>query len=174
MRLSYLFVMILSSTAFVTVANAQNIPQQVPERTPPMSSPYVTVAMKHPGYWRASKLEGVNVYNNTNEKIGDIKELLIDPSGTVAGIVIGVGGFLGVGEHDVLVKLDQIKFVNEPIRSASSEQRPATNAPANTTGSGTERPSRTANEKWYPDHAVMNVTRDQLKSMPAFKYSDYE
>ena len=35
------------------------------------------------------------------------------------------------------------------------------------------RPVRAATEKWYPDHAVMNATKDQLKAMPAFKYSDY-
>jgi hypothetical protein len=30
-----------------------------------------------------------------------------------------------------------------------------------------------ANEKWYPDHAVMNATKDQLKAMPQFTYSDH-
>ena len=35
------------------------------------------------------------------------------------------------------------------------------------------RAARAANEKWYPDHAVMNVTKDQLKAMPEFKYSSY-
>jgi sporulation protein YlmC with PRC-barrel domain len=43
----------------------------------------------------ASKLIGLNVYNDQNEKLGDISELLVDKSGKVDGVVIGVGGFLG-------------------------------------------------------------------------------
>jgi sporulation protein YlmC with PRC-barrel domain len=161
---------------------------------------------KHNGDYRASKLIGVNVYNRQNEKIGDINEVLIGKSGSVSGVVVGVGGFLGMGEHDVLVKLDQIKFVNEPVSSAAAttsrkpaaakpapgntaaSTTPANPVPANTTGTGAatsapaadrraantaDRPARAANEKWYPDHAVMNATKDQLKAMPAFKYSDY-
>jgi hypothetical protein len=41
----------------------------------------------------------MNVYNGQNQKIGDIKELMLDKSGKVAEVVIGVGGFLGAGEH---------------------------------------------------------------------------
>jgi hypothetical protein len=73
--------------------------------------------------------------------------------------------------------------VNEPARSSDTSSNRT--APANTTGAGTagndtradnraaNRPTRAANEKWYPDHAVMNATKDQLKAMPEFKYSNY-
>ena len=57
------------------------------------------------GQWRASKLVGVDVYNTANEKIGDISEILIDASGKVTSVIIGVGGFLGMGQHDVQVQL---------------------------------------------------------------------
>ena len=105
-------------------------------------------------------------------------------SGKISGVVLGVGGFLGMGEHDVLVKLEQIKFVNEPVpaatasspaRTTATNPAPTTTATDNRAASNTAatRPARSANEKWYPDHAVMNATKDQLKAMPAFKYSDY-
>ena len=51
------------------------------------------------GQWRASKLVGLNVYNDQNEKLGDINEILLDQSGKVTGVIIGVGGFLGMGEQ---------------------------------------------------------------------------
>jgi sporulation protein YlmC with PRC-barrel domain len=119
--------------------------------------------------WRASKLVGVNVYNNDNEKIGDISEILLDTSGKVSGVIIGVGGFLGLGQHDVLVPMEQLKFVNEP-RSATT---PTTTAPpaTTTTPPAATTTARSANEKWYPDHALMSATKDQLKGMPAFKYN---
>ena len=49
---------------------------------------------------------GLDIYNSQNEKIGDINEILVDKDGKVSGYVLGVGGFLGMGEHDVLVKSD--------------------------------------------------------------------
>jgi sporulation protein YlmC with PRC-barrel domain len=128
------------------------------------------------GHWRASKLIGLNVYNEGNEKLGDVNELILDKNGKVAAVVIGVGGFLGMGEHDIAVSMDKLKFVEEPLRTSSTApatSRDATTgtstAPANTTP-----PARNANvNDWVPDHAVMSGTKEQLKAMPQFKYSDY-
>ena len=64
--------------------------------------------------WRSSKLIGLNVYNDKNEKLGDISEVLVDRSGKVDGVVIGVGGFLGMGQHDIKVDMSKLKFVDEP------------------------------------------------------------
>ena len=46
------------------------------------------------GKWRASKLMGLDVYNEANEKLGDVNELILDKDGKVSAVVIGVGGFL--------------------------------------------------------------------------------
>lgn len=132
------------------------------------------------GNWRASKLVGVAVYNEANEKLGDISELLLDNTGKINAVVIGIGGFLGVGQHDIAVSFDQLKWVNEPIRTASSDRAPASPgmSPSTTTTTTTGAASGSAapapRDNWYPDHAVMSGTKDQLKAMPAFKYSDYK
>ena len=158
---------LLAATLISTAAYTQN----APSRSNPPAEAKAAAPIKHSGEWRASKLIGVDVYNAQNEKIGDINEILLTSSGNVAGIVIGAGGFLGVGEHDILVKLDQLKFVNEPVRSSDTSAKRTD--PASTTGAGSNRSARAANEKWYPDHAVMNATKDQIKAMPEFKYSNY-
>lgn len=132
------------------------------------------------GNWRTSKLVGLNVYNTKNEKVGDINELLIDNSGKVTAVILGVGGFLGVGEQDVAVSFDQLKWVNEPVKVSSSSGTTSTGAPASsttTTGSSSAINSGSmggsaSRDNWYPDHAVISATKDQLKAMPAFKYSD--
>jgi sporulation protein YlmC with PRC-barrel domain len=126
----------------------------------------VNTAVHKEGQWRSSKLIGVNVYNDNNEKIGDIQELIVDKSGKVENVVLGVGGFLGVGEHYVAVPMEKLKWVDEPVRTSS------TTAPADkSTVGASNRPARAADEKWYPDHAVFNATKDQLKAMPQFKYN---
>ncbi|UTD30417.1 photosystem reaction center subunit H [Bradyrhizobium sp. WD16] len=85
--------------------------------------------------WRAAKLPGLNVYNDRNEKIGDISDLIGDRSGKVVSVVIGVGGFLGVGEHYVAVPLDKLKWFDAPGREAvagdTGTGAPATNVDSN-------------------------------------------
>ena len=51
----------------------------------------------------SSKLVGKNLYNNKNETIGEVEDLVIDNGRTVTGVVVSVGGFLGMGERYVLV-----------------------------------------------------------------------
>jgi len=116
--------------------------------------------------WRGSKIIGLNVYNEKNEKIGDINELLLDKQGNVEMAVIGVGGFLGMGEHAVAVKFSKLKWVDEPVRSSATT---AANRPAPTTGAGATANAR--RDRNYPDHAVLNASKEQLKSMPEVKYS---
>jgi sporulation protein YlmC with PRC-barrel domain len=119
------------------------------------------------GQWQASKLIHMNVYNGQNEKIGDIKELLLNKSGKIDAVAIGVGGFVGVGEHDIAVKFEQLKWAQEPVSNTKSSN----NQPTATTGSNqADKPSQKV-ERSYPDHAVLNATKDQLKSMPQFDYS---
>jgi len=81
-------------------AAAQTTPpaDNAPKATTSTSAAAPMFEMKA-GQWRATKLTGVSVYNNNNEKIGDINELIVDRDGKVAAVVIGVGGFLGMGEH---------------------------------------------------------------------------
>jgi sporulation protein YlmC with PRC-barrel domain len=125
--------------------------------------------------WRGSKLMGINIYDSEGPKLGDIEEILMDSSSKVSGYVIGVGGFLGLGEHNILVTPDKLKFVNEPMRMTSTTITPdKTTAPAPNAVTTSVRPARAANEKWYPDHAVMAATKDQLKALPEFKYGNYK
>jgi sporulation protein YlmC with PRC-barrel domain len=130
----------------------------------------VNTAVHKEGQWRASKLIGVNVYNDNNEKIGDIQELIVDKSGKVDNVVLGVGGFLGMGEHYVAVPMEKLKWVDEPVRTSSTTTAPSDKS---TVGEANRanRAERAADERWYPDHAVYNATKDQLKAMPQFRYN---
>jgi sporulation protein YlmC with PRC-barrel domain len=144
------------------------------------------ITQEQPGQWRTSKLEGLNVYNNNNESIGEIKELLVDNSGKIQAVVLGVGGFLGMGEHHVAVPFEQIKFVNEPragVATAPTATGTATTAPPTattpapgtaptTTGTvATDRTAPAPADRAGPDHAMLNMTKDQLKATPEFKFS---
>ena len=82
-------------------------------------------------------LVGLNVTNNTNETIGEIKDLILS-QGELSGYIVSVGGFLGMGERYVIVRPCAVNVTYDDN-----------------------------DKKW---HAVMNATKDQLKTAPEFKY----
>ena len=124
------------------------------------------------GLWQASKLIHLNVYNNNDEKIGDIKELMLDKQGKLDMVVIGVGGFLGMGEHDVAVKFSELKFTDEPVKSASTSSTSSSGTrPSGTTGTSSSASTTSSSKRNYPDHATYNASKDQLKSLPQFNYN---
>ena len=168
---------LLSAAVFSAPGYAQS-PQPADRAAPAATTASSHEKMALKGNWRASKLMGLDVYNEANEKLGDINELILDKNGKVAAVVIGVGGFLGMGEHDIAVSMDKLKFVEEPIRTSSTAPATTkeTTTKETTTGAATTTTTnaRTSNANdWMPDHAVMSGTKEQLKAMPQFKYSDY-
>src|SRR4051794_21137454 len=125
--------------------------------------------MTHPqaNQWRASKLVGVNIYGADHQKIGDVNDVLVDHTGKAEAVVIGVGGFLGIGEKDVAVPFSAIPWrekrgdpptgpANPPAGSASGTTATtgagtgnmaatsAGGAPTAGAGAGTTAPSTTA------------------------------
>ena len=128
--------------------------------------------------WRAPKLVGVDVYGADNKKVGKIKDLLINHDGSARTVVIGVGGFLGIGEKDVAVPFQSVLWRTEgrvlPTENptppsaplASSEQPAPPPPPPKKTD-----PAATEASQGYPDKAVIVATLAQLKSAPEFKYA---
>jgi sporulation protein YlmC with PRC-barrel domain len=171
----------LAGTALLaTVAFAQS-PTATTDKAPAAATTTTTTTAS--GEWRASKMSGLKIYNEANENIGSINDLLMDKTGAVKIAVIGVGGFLGMGEHLVAVPYEKLKFVNEAVAysgaTGATGANPGTRPAASTTtgaATGTERTTTTttasSGSKWYPDHAVFNASKDELKNMPEFKYSE--
>src|SRR5438067_13091633 len=63
--------------------------------------------------YRASKVIGSSVTNDTNETIGKIDDLLVSPDGKEPYAVLSIGGFLGVGTHLVAVPYDNLKLIDK-------------------------------------------------------------
>jgi sporulation protein YlmC with PRC-barrel domain len=66
--------------------------------------------------WSGKKdIMGKAVYNDNNDKIGDVNDVIFSRTNSASFVVIGVGGFLGMGEHDVAVPLSRIKHDNDKL-----------------------------------------------------------
>lgn len=78
----------------------------------PAAPQQVEMVKKADGFL-ANNLIGQSVYNGIGddaENIGDINDLVISPEGDVQAVVIGVGGFLGIGEKDVAIEYDLVSW----------------------------------------------------------------
>jgi sporulation protein YlmC with PRC-barrel domain len=157
--------LLLASAAFAAEDNATTTAS--PPATAMQSS---ASSSSFQGDWRASKVVGLNVYNEKNENVGSINDLLMEKNGSIKAAVISVGGFLGMGARLVAVPFDKIKFSAEPIAYTGVAGAPNAGGarPATTTGSAAPQPAKA--NPWYPDHALINGTADELKAMPEFKY----
>lgn len=112
--------------ALATVAYAQTT-TPAPSTTPSAAAPAPSATTPAPsattgdvmapqwyshqqGEWRTSKLVGSKVKNKAGDTIGDINEIILTSDGSAAAAVIGVGGFLGMGEHQVAVQFKSLKI----------------------------------------------------------------
>lgn len=91
------------------------------------------------GDWLASNLIGKAIVNAANESIGDVNDLLINGEGKISAVIVGVGGFLGIGEKDVALPFSSLNITpdgkgNTVIMSkatkASLESMPQWKAPS--------------------------------------------
>ena len=66
--------------------------------------------------WSVKKtILGNAVYNDKNDKIGNVDDLIVAPDKSVSFAIIGVGGFLGMGKHDVAIPINRIKQENNKL-----------------------------------------------------------
>lgn len=161
---------LLASVAF---AQSPSTPNDTTRNSPTttMSDTSTTSPSSFQGNWRASKLVGLSVYNEKNESVGSINDMLTDKNGKITAVVIGVGGFLGVGEHLVAVPFEKVKFSDQPVAYTGASNAPAKPSGSTTTTGAAPAPAASKPNPWWPDHAIFNATKEELKAMPEFKYS---
>jgi sporulation protein YlmC with PRC-barrel domain len=102
--------------------------------------------------WVFSKFKGTDVLGPDNAKVGSVSDLLFDKNGKIDGLIVGVGGFLGIGEKNVAIDMSAFEVVPYKPAAASSG--------ANNTADND------------PTHANLKVswTKDELKAAPDFQY----
>src|SRR3979411_596435 len=97
MLAKYMTAGLIGSALLASVAFAQQSPTATSDKAD--KAPAAASDSSFQGNWRASKLVGLSVYNDNNESLGSINDLLMDKDGNIKGVVLGGGGFLAGGEH---------------------------------------------------------------------------
>ena len=112
------------------------------------------IASQSTDQWVFSKFKGTDVLGPDNAHIGNVNDMLFDKNGKILGLIVGVGGFLGIGEKSVAI--DMSAFQPVPPDTGSSS------------GGGGGMTSRSDD----PTMTKLKVTwtKDQLKEAPDFQY----
>jgi len=135
------------------------------QANPPANPPAAThdaAAMSSPKFiqaqgadkWVFSKFKGTDVLGPDNARVGSITDLLFDKNGKIDGLIVGVGGFLGIGEKNVAIDMSAVQVV--PYS-------------AGTTGTGANAPTAMSDDP-TPVNLKVSWTKDELKAAPDFQY----
>ncbi len=118
------------------------------------------IAAQSRDQWVFSKFKGTDVLGPDNAHIGNVNDLLMDRHGKVLGLIVGVGGFLGIGEKSVAIDMSAFQAV--PPETGS------TTGAGGQTGAG----GGAASSNNDPTAAKLKVTwtKEQLQSAPDFQY----
>jgi sporulation protein YlmC with PRC-barrel domain len=179
--------------SMMLVATSLVCAQQQPETqlsTPPQhqrqQAAQATVAFidqQQPSDWMTSALMGRRVMNAAGKILGDINDIIIDEQGKVVAVIIGVGGFLDIGEKDIGVRYTDLKFEPVPVPeqprvpppAPAPTQQPSPDALRQSPGAEpAERPQGTqVRQGQDPQHRdkliVLDVSKEQLEAAPAYK-----
>ena len=120
--------MLLCAAAAGAYAQAPSRPSDVPAAT--------TAQPADPNAADARKLIGRKITNAQNETIGEIKSVYLSSEGNVDSVMVGVGGFLGMGEREVRLAWKDLHITDKG------------------------------------EKVSVNMTKDQLKAVPEYKYTD--
>jgi hypothetical protein len=105
---------IAALAAALMAAASASVLAQTTAPAPNSNADAAFVTVQPQGQWLASGLLGQVITNEAGEKIGAVNDVLFDKSGRIVNVVIGVGGFLGIGEKVVAVPFSSLSFTADP------------------------------------------------------------
>lgn len=171
MRALYL---VIAIAALAVPASAQTTQGQAPAQKSGQTadpdtrsqSKMQSIARPGPNHILSSDLTGTTVYGVKNENIGEIDDVVLDREGRVVAVIVGVGGFLGIGEKSVAIPFQALEIAPATeAQNRTSSQQPQ--------GQPMPKSSKTAKGTVQPERVVLRgMTRDDLENAPAFDDDD--
>ena len=145
----------------------QNQPaaQQSQQQHSAMSGKFL--AAPQSGQMRAADLREADIYTADNQKVGDIDDILLDRQGKIVAVVVGVGGFLGIGQKNVAIPFDSLEIQDQNAAMAADRR----NENRTTTTSTASNADRAAGDRMatgnVPDNRATSQDRERTTAQRA-------
>lgn len=68
------------------------------------------------------EIDGMDIYDSTGEKVGEVDDVLVGQDGTSMAASLDIGGFLGIGEKDVVLPLDSLTKGEDGLRTTMTKE----------------------------------------------------
>ena len=150
------------------------------------STSIAPLAVAGPGQMLGSDLRGTRVYGVNNENVGSINDIVVDRKGQLIALIVGVGGFLGMGQKDVAIPFQAVEIVSDRTLASAAGNGAGDPATTGTTGAsvgttfggagapataGRPAPSGAApGGTINPDRIVLrHMTKADLEGAPEFR-----
>ena len=144
------------------------VAEETAEAKPVQKSNIKYITRQAPSDWTAEALIGRTVENANGDNLGEINNVIINEKGDVVAVVIGVGGFLGIGEKNVGVPFNELDF-----KTAEAMKDRTDNT---TREEKAEQKKDSLAARFDTEHQdiriVLNTTKEDLEAAPAFAWLD--
>jgi sporulation protein YlmC with PRC-barrel domain len=150
---------LLAGVALAPIAGLAQTTTQQPAQQPTHATQDGFLVRQEADQMLVSNLMGVDVVGAAGENIGTVDDVVADLDGQILGIVVGVGGFLGMGQKDVAIPIDALSFDIEGVADGTRDEELAGQG---TWGWGTDRVNR----------VIVEYTEAQLEAAPEFRRFD--
>jgi hypothetical protein len=147
---------LMISGAMAQSSPPANIPAEKPAAAETKSPQFIQA--QGTDKWVFSKFKGTDVLGSDDVNVGKVTDLLFDKNGKIDGLIVGVGGFLGIGEKDVAINMSAFHAV------------PHHEAPASTGAGGASGASPASADDPTRVDLKVSWTKDELKAAPDFQY----
>jgi putative membrane protein len=124
------------------------------------------ITRQAPTDWTAEALIGRTVENRSGDNLGEINNVIINEKGDVVAVVIGVGGFLGIGEKNVGVPFEDLDF------KMAEAVKDRTDKTAKEENQKTDSLAARFDTEHQDIRIVLNTTKEDLEAAPAFAWLD--
>ena len=125
------------------------------------------------GGWRSSRIVGATVYNDRDERIGTVDDLIVGQDGRISEAVLSVGGFLRIGAKLVAVPYDQLRFEEQTETPTADVGAPPAARVGTPAGPGVPALAPPPTRPVVATRVVLpGATRESLTAQPGFDYRD--
>ena len=127
------------------------------------------------GGWRSSRIVGATVYNDHDERIGTVDDLVIGQDGRISEAVLSVGGFLRIGAKLVAVPYDQLRFEESTENQMADVGAPPAARVTSPAAPGVPAAAPPPARPVVTTRVVLpGATRNSLNALPSFNYRERE
>jgi sporulation protein YlmC with PRC-barrel domain len=143
-KLTYAAIMLALATTVASAQTPQNVPKAVAEGPAAKMLASIPANATTATHWYKQ-----SVYDPSDAKVGEIVDVLVDRDGKIAALIVGVGGFLGMGEKDVAVPFNAVQFKTKDDNKWYPVMNTTKDALKNAPGYKYDRTAMT----WVPENA---------------------